>query len=137
MRKPKDWGHPCPNPECFHYRRMQQGNVSASATYLPQSGTRRIFRCHTCETPFSETRATVFCDLRPAQDTVLMALKMLLVRVDLAGIGFVLGGTEETVLGGLRRARAKVSSKPWDWAKAHEIGCCYPVGENSISSSPT
>jgi len=57
--------------------------------------------------------------------------------VDLAGIGFVLGGTEETVLGGLRRARAKVSSKPWDWAKAHEIGCGYPVGENAISSSPT
>ena len=33
-----------------------------------------------------------------------MALKMLLVRVDLAGIGFVLGVTEETVLAWLRRA---------------------------------
>ncbi len=48
MRKPKDWGQPCPNPECFYYRRMQQGNVSAIATYLTQSGKRRIFRCHTC-----------------------------------------------------------------------------------------
>src|SRR5262249_6999932 len=37
----------------------------------------------------------------------------------------------------LQRPRAKVSSKPWDWAKAHEIGGCYPVGENSTSSSPT
>ena len=52
MRTPKDWGHPCPNPACAHYRRMQQGNVSAIATYLTQSGKRRIFRCHTCETPF-------------------------------------------------------------------------------------
>jgi hypothetical protein len=34
MRKPKEWGQPCPNPECPHYRRMQQGNVSAIATYL-------------------------------------------------------------------------------------------------------
>jgi IS1 family transposase len=34
----------------------------------------------------------------------MMALKMLLVRVDLAGIGFVLGVTEETVLAWLRRA---------------------------------
>jgi len=104
MRKPKDWGQPCPNPECFHYRRMQQGNVSAIATYLTQSGKRRIFRCHTCETPFSETRETVFFDLRTSEDKVMMALKMLLVRVDLAGIGFVLGVTEETVLGWLRRA---------------------------------
>jgi len=83
---------------------MQQGNVSAIATYLTQSGKRRIFRCHTCETQFSETRETVFFDLRTAEDKVMMALKMLLVRVDLAGISFVLGVTEETVLAWLRRA---------------------------------
>ena len=104
MRKPKDWGQPCPNPACTHYRRMQQGNVSAIATYLTQSGKRRIFRCHTCETPFSETRETVFFDLRTSEDKVMMALKMLLVRVDLAGISFVLGVTAETVLAWLRRA---------------------------------
>src|SRR5437879_3795811 len=104
MRKPKDWGQPCPNPECTHYRRMQQGNVSAIATYLTQSGKRRIFRCHTCATHFSETRETVFFDLRTSEEKVMMALKMLLVRVDLAGIGFVLGVTEETVLAWLKRA---------------------------------
>src|SRR2546430_2411516 len=104
MRKPKDWGQPCPNPECFHYRRMQQGNVSAIATYLTQSGKRRIFRCHTCATPFSETRETVFFDLRTSEETGMMALKVLLVPVDMAGISFVLGVTEETVLAWLRRA---------------------------------
>jgi IS1 family transposase/transposase-like protein len=104
MRKPKDWGQPCPNPACPHYRRMQQGNVSAIATYLTQSGKRRIFRCHTCATHFAETRETVFFDLRTSEDQVMMALKMLLVRVDLAGICFVLGVTEETVLAWLRRA---------------------------------
>src|SRR5438132_2764110 len=104
MRKPKDWGQPCPNPECTHSRRMQQGNVSAIATYLTQSGKRRIFRCHTCATHFAETRETVFFDLRTAAEKIMMALKMLLVRVDLAGIGFVLGVTEATVLAWLRRA---------------------------------
>lgn len=104
MRKPKDWGQPCPNPECPHYRRMQQGNVSAIATYLTHSGKRRIFRCHTCATHFAETRETVFFDLRTSEEKVMMALKMLLVRVDLAGICFVLGVTEETVLAWLRRA---------------------------------
>ncbi len=104
MRKPKDWGQPCPNPECTHYRRMQQGNVSAIATYLTQSGKRRIFRCHSCALPFSETRETVFFDLRTSEEKVMMALKMLLVRVDLAGIGFVLGVTAATVLAWLKRA---------------------------------
>src|SRR5712691_3321527 len=104
MRKPKDWGQPCPHPACAYYGRMQQGNVSAIATYLPQSGKRRIFRCHTCATHFAETRETVFFDLRTPEEKVMMALKMLLVRVNLAGIGLVLGVTEETVLAWLRRA---------------------------------
>ena len=77
--------------------------MSAIATYLTQSGKRRILRCRTCTTPFSETRETVFFDLRTSEEKVMMALKMLLVRVDLAGIGFVLGVTEATVLAWLRR----------------------------------
>jgi transposase-like protein len=110
MRKPKDWGQPCPNPACTHYRRLQQGNVSAIATYLTQSGKRRVFRCHTCATHFAETRETVFFDLRTAEEKVMMALKMLLVRVDLAGIGFVLGVTEETVLAWLKRAASQAEA---------------------------
>src|SRR5437016_8596448 len=98
MRKPKDWGQPCPNPACTHYRRMQQGNVSAIATYLTHSGKRRIFRCRTCETPFSETRETVFFDLRPSEEKMMMALKVLLTRADLAGIGIVRRVRGATVL---------------------------------------
>jgi IS1 family transposase len=78
--------------------------VSAIATYLTQSGKRRIFRCRTCTTHFAETRETVFFDLRTSEEKIMMALKMLLVHVDLAGIGFVLGVTEATVLAWLRRA---------------------------------
>jgi IS1 family transposase len=83
---------------------MRQGNVSALATYLTQSGKRRVFRCCTCATHFAETRDTVFFDLRTSEEKVMMALKMLLVRVDLTGISFVLGVTEETVLAWLSRA---------------------------------
>ena len=78
--------------------------MSALATYLTHSGKRRILRCHTCATHFAETRETVLCDLRMSEEKVMMALKMLLVRVGLAGICFVLGVTEETVLTWLRRA---------------------------------
>src|SRR5216684_8930422 len=107
MRKPKDWGQPCPNPACMHSRRRKLGNVSAIATYLTQSGKRRIFRCHTCATPFAATQDTVFFDLRTSEEKVMMALKMLLVRVDLSGISFVLGVHEEMVLAWLGRAAVK------------------------------
>ena len=83
---------------------MQQGNVSAMATYLTQSGKRRLLRCHTGATPFSETRETVFFALRTSEAKAMMALTRLLVRVDLAGLGFVLGVTEATVLAWRRRA---------------------------------
>lgn len=111
MRKPQDWGQPCPNPDCSHYRLMHRGNMSAVSPYITQSGKRRIFRCSKCERPFSETRDTVFFDLRTPEEKVIMALKMLLVKVALGDIGFVLGVTEETVLEWLRRAAQK----------AHEI----------------
>jgi IS1 family transposase len=86
---------------------MHQGNVSAISTYMTQSGKRRILRCAQCELCFSETRDTVFFDLRTPEEKVMIALKMLLVKVDLAGIRFVLGVTEETVLEWLDRAAHK------------------------------
>jgi IS1 family transposase/transposase-like protein len=104
MRKPKDWGQPCPNPDCTPYRLMHRGNISAIATYLTQSGKRRIFRCSKCEDCFSETYDPVFFALRTPEEKVMMALKMLLVKVGLSDIGFVLGVTEATILEWLRRA---------------------------------
>jgi IS1 family transposase/transposase-like protein len=111
MRKPQDWGQPCPNQDCSHYRLIHRGNISAISTSMTQSGKRRIFHCSACKRPFSETRDTVFFDLRTPEEKVIMALKMLLVKVALSDIGFVLGVTEETVLEWLRRAAQK----------AHEI----------------
>ena len=103
MRKPQDWSQPCPNPACPHDWLLHRDNIRAIAPYLTQSGQRRIFRCRTCEQPFSETRNTVFFDLRTPEEKVMRTRKMLLVKVALADIGFVLGVTEETVLEWLRR----------------------------------
>jgi|SRR5882724_584474 len=111
MRRPRAWGQPCPNAKCPLFKLMDRGHVSAISTYMTESGKRRIFRCQRCETTFSETRDTVFFDRRTSEEKVLMALKRLLVRVDLSGIAFVLGVHEETALAWLVRAAAK----------AHEI----------------
>lgn len=104
MRKAKAWNQPCPNADCKHYQRMNRGNIRAISTYLTASGKRRIFQCKTCGQSFSETRDTVFFDLRTPEEKVMLALKMLLVRVGLSDISFVLGVTEETVLEWLARA---------------------------------
>ena len=125
MRTSKDWGQSCPNPECSHYNLMNRGNISSIATYLTQSGKRRIFRCGICQRSFSETRDTVFFDLRTKEEKVILALKMLLVRVDLSGICFVLGVTQETVLEWLKRAAKKAEQ-----INRHLLPVCAQAGVN-------
>ena len=107
MRTAKDWGQPCPNPTCSHHSLMNRGNVRAIATYPSQSGRRRIFQCKLCGEQFSETRGTVFFDLRTVEETVLLVLKLLLCKVELTALSFALGVTEGTVLEWLRRAAEK------------------------------
>lgn len=107
MRKPKDWGQPCPNPTCSHYKLMNRGNVKSIATYETQSGKRRIFQCRECDEQFSETRDTVFFDLRTPEEKVMIVLKLLLCKVELTAISFAIGVTEETTLMWLERAAQK------------------------------
>ena len=89
------------------FKLMDRRNVSAISTYVTKSGKLRIFRCRCCKTTFSERRDRVFFDLRTSDAKVMMALKMLLVRVDLSGVSFVPGVHAETVLAWLVRAAAK------------------------------
>jgi transposase-like protein len=88
---------------------MHRGNVRAIATYQTQSGQRRIFDCRMCGEQFSETRDTVFFDLRTPEEKVILVLKLLLCKVELTSLSFALGVTEETVLEWLRRAAEKAA----------------------------
>lgn len=107
MRKPKNWGQPCPNPACSHYRLKNRGNVKSIATYETQSGKRRIFQCRECGEQFSETRETVLFDLRTPEEKIMIVLKLLLCKVELTAISFAIGVTEETILMWLQRAAQK------------------------------
>lgn len=107
MRKAQNWNQPCPNETCCQHGQQSQGNIRCIASYMTQSGKRRIFECTTCGEQFSETRDTVFFDLKTLEDKVMMALKMILVRVSLTNISFVLGVKAETVLGWLERGAHK------------------------------
>ncbi len=107
MKKPQNWGQSCPNRNCNCYNKNSQGNIRSVASYLTKSGKRRIFECKVCNEMFSETRDTVFYNLRTSEEKVMMALKMILVKVELSGISFVLGVKEETVLEWLKKASKK------------------------------
>ena len=110
MRNPQDWGQPCPHPVCTHSRRLPQENGRALATSLTHSGTRRLLRCHPCETPVSETRAPVFVALRTSEATGMLARTRLLVRGALAGLSCGRGGTEEPGLAWRRRAASQADA---------------------------
>jgi len=75
-----------------------------------------MFQCRTCLTIVAETCDTAFFDQRMAEGYVMMTLKMLLVGVDFAGISFVLGVIEETVLPWCARAAQKAVE-----VKAHRL----------------
>ena len=107
MIKARFWNQPCPNKNCKCCGQINTGNISCISTYMTKSGKRRIFQCKNCGETFSETRDTVFFDLRTPEEKVMMALKMILVQVSLSGISFVLGIKEETILNWLDRAFQK------------------------------
>jgi len=107
MRKAQNWNQPCPNKDCEKFGQLDKGNISSISTYNTKSGKRRTFKCGCCETQFSETRDTVFFDLRVPRKMVIMVLKMILVKVGLSDIAFVTGITEETILRWLDRAATK------------------------------
>ncbi|HPZ10612.1 MAG TPA: hypothetical protein PL110_21160, partial [Candidatus Eremiobacteraeota bacterium] len=107
IKKPQNWGQTCPNPNFNCYGKNSQGSIRSVASYLTRSGKRRIFECKVCGEMFSETRDTVFYDLRTSEEKVMMALKMILVKMELSGIYFVPGTKEETILEWLKKASKK------------------------------
>ena len=56
-----------------------KGNSKCKSTYVTKSGKRRTFECQECGGIFSETRDTVFFNLRASEEKVIMALKVILV----------------------------------------------------------
>jgi len=56
MRKPNNWGHSCPNPDCSHYRLMNRGNIRAIATYITAMGRPDISPARLRPTTNNETK---------------------------------------------------------------------------------
>jgi transposase-like protein len=94
----------CTNRACSLYGKTKQGNIVSNGTYPTKSGRVRKFICRTCGNIFNGRTGTVFFDLRTPEDTVILAIKLLLKGMSVRGIGEVLGSKPDTILSWLQRA---------------------------------
>ena len=102
--KPKFVDVACPNDKCNQFGVKGQGNIIGNGTYPTKSGRIRKYICTSCRTIFCERTNTVFYDLRTEEDTVLLALKMLLNGMSLRSIARILEISLDTVRWWLSRA---------------------------------
>jgi len=95
--KPKFVDVACPNDRCNQFGIKGEGNIIGNGTYPTKSGRIRKYICTTCGTVFCERTNTVFYDLRTEEDTILLALKLLLNGMSLRSIARILEISLDTV----------------------------------------
>jgi len=102
--KPRVTNVACPNKSCADYGEIGKGNIVANGTY--QARGRRVHKyiCRTCSKSFTSASNTIFHDLRTDEDTVLLALKMILKGMSLRGVADVLNVKLDTVRRWLQKA---------------------------------
>ncbi len=80
----------CINESCDDYGVKGKGNI-VFRRYYGKNKDRVLLVCKTCKTEFAETRGTPFFGLHTDQETVTMALKMLVEKTGKRGTARVLG----------------------------------------------
>ena len=86
----------CQNPECPDYGKRAQGNLTVPMRYGPQQ--RRLLRCRTCKTRFSERKGTPLFDARLAEDKVVSLLEHIVEGVGVRKTSRLVGVTRNTVV---------------------------------------
>jgi IS1 family transposase/transposase-like protein len=98
----------CPNESCRGFQVIGPNLnhwIVGHGTYTTQGGEKRqMFLCKLCNTPFSETRGTVFFGLKTPSETVYRALTCLAEGLGIRATARVFQIKKDTVLRWLRRA---------------------------------
>ena len=94
----------CPNKRCGDYGKTGKGNIVGNGTYTTQNGIVHKYICRTCAKSFTSRSNTRLHDLRTDEETVFLALKMILKGMSLRGTAEVLGVKLDTVRRWLRIA---------------------------------
>jgi transposase-like protein len=94
----------CPNKSCADYGKTENGNIMGNGTYQTKNGPVHKFICRTCSKSFTSHSNTILHDLRTNEETVFLALKMILKGMSLRSTAEVLGVKLDTVRRWLRIA---------------------------------
>ncbi len=91
----------CPNKECPHYARVEEGNIIKFG--CSRRGVQR-YRCKSCKSTFTATRGTLFYRKRTAVKDILETLALLAEGVRISSLSRAKGFKEDTILSWLREA---------------------------------
>ena len=94
----------CPNTQCRHYGRVDEGNIVGNGRYRTRGGLVRNFLCRACGKSFCERTGTAFFDLRSPEERVLLALKLVLKGMGLRAIAGAMEVKLDTVRFWLQQA---------------------------------
>jgi transposase-like protein len=86
----------CLNPECPDHGKRDHGNLTVPMRYGTQR--RRLLRCRTCKTRFSERKGTPLFDSRLPEDQVVSVLEHILEGVGVRKTSRLVGVTRNTVM---------------------------------------
>jgi transposase-like protein len=86
----------CLNPECPDHGKRDHGNLTVPMRYGPQQ--RRLLRCRTCKTRFSERKGTPLFDSRLPEDQVVSVLAHVAEGVGVRKTSRLVGVTRNTVV---------------------------------------
>jgi transposase-like protein len=91
----------CPNEECPHYAKVDEGNIIKFGK--SKRGVQR-YRCKICGTTFSATRGTLFYRKHAPLKDILETLALLAEGVRISSLSRAKGFKEDTILRWLREA---------------------------------
>jgi len=91
----------CPNKECHHYARVDEGNIIKFGR--SKRGVQR-YRCKSCKGTFAATRGTLGYRKRTAVKDILETLALLAEGVRISSLSRAKGFKEDTILSWLRQA---------------------------------
>jgi len=91
----------CPNEECRHYARVDEGNLIKFGR--SKQGVQR-YHCKSCQSTFTGTRGTLFYRKRTPVKDILETLALLAEGVRISSLARAKGFKEDTILSWLREA---------------------------------
>lgn len=109
----------CPNEECRHYAKVDEGNLIKYGR--SKQGVQR-YRCKICGTTFAATRATLFYRKHTPLKDILETLALLAEGVPISSLSRTKGFKEDTILSWLREAARHAEAVEEALLADYEVG---------------